>query len=80
MRTRIKQLAIQPAPEEQKIRNAYKIVFGTGAGELVLADLQRIASSYSIDKHNPNPQSALYAIAQQDLINRIYNRIGDAND
>jgi hypothetical protein len=59
----------------KQMRIAYKNVFGTPEGQLVLRDLERIANQSRIQQDNPNPYACVYKIAQQGLIRRIENMI-----
>ncbi len=54
-----------------ELKQVYRAVFDTGAGERVLEDLRWLADRTKVDRNNPNPQAALYRAAQHDLINFI---------
>ena len=51
-----------------EIRAAYRDVFCTPPGAIVLADLERKARANKIDGDAPNPHAAIYRVAQQDLL------------
>lgn len=68
---------LQPQVLDEEMRNYYRAAFGTPAGQRVLDDLGRIANRTRIDASDPNPLCALYRAAQQALIGRIYNMLGE---
>lgn len=55
--------------------NPYKAVFNSPAGREVLADLERIVNATKLDANNPNPNSAIWKCAQQNLVQRILNQL-----
>ena len=55
--------------------NPYKTVFNSPAGDAVLADLERIVNATKLDANNPNPNSAIWKCAQQNLVQRILNQL-----
>ena len=55
------------------IQEHYKRVFETPSGKVVLADLERITNTTRVTADSPNPYSAIYIVAQQQLIKRVRN-------
>ena len=55
--------------------NPYKTVFNSPAGDAVLADLERIVNATKLDANNPNPNSAIWKFAQQNLVQRSLNQL-----
>jgi len=66
----------KPSPQTTSAVDAkYKAVFMTLTGQEVLTDLTRVANRTPINADSPNPNSAIYRIAQQDLIKYILNKL-----
>jgi hypothetical protein len=61
--------------KENEMNKNYTAVFQTAAGQRVLDDLDRVVNMTKIDANNPNPNSAVWKVAQQALLQRIYNQI-----
>lgn len=60
------------------MKDAYQAVFQTPAGQRVLDDLDRVVNMTKIDANNPNANSAIWKVAQQALLQRIYNQMAAA--
>jgi len=58
-----------------KTITAYFNVFNTPDGEIVLNDLWEIVGRTGLDAKDPNPNSAIYRLAQQAVLETIENKI-----
>ncbi len=56
-----------------QLQQHYRQVFESPAGEAVIDDLERVTNQTRVSSDSPNPYSAVYIIAQQQLIRRIRN-------
>ncbi len=56
-----------------ELKDAYLAVFNTPRGQLVIKDLERIINGTRVTADAPNPYSAIFKVAQQQLIQRINN-------
>lgn len=65
---------------EKELRECYRSCFRNKAGERVIKDLERFARANLIDRNDPNPNSAIYRIAQLNIIERIKQKLGESND
>lgn len=65
---------------ETDLADAYKAVFDTPAGKIVLRDLRRVVTLTKVDPQNPNQGAALYRVAQLELIRRIERMTGASPD
>jgi hypothetical protein len=59
--------------KQTELQQHYKRIFETTSGKVVLADLERITNTTRVTSDNPNPNSAIYIVAQQHLLKRIRN-------
>ena len=57
--------------KQRELQEHYKRVFETPSGKVVLADLERITNTTRVTADSPNPYSAIYIVAQQQLIKRV---------
>lgn len=57
----------------KQLKECYLRVFDTDSGRAVMNDLERITNQTRISSDAPNSNSAIYKIAQQQLIQRIRN-------
>lgn len=62
----------------RKLVNAYYNIFTSSDGELVLEHLHTVVKRTGIDGANPNPNQAVYAMAQLALLDLIENKIQEA--
>ena len=60
-------------PNMKQLKECYLRVFDTDSGRAVMNDLERITNQTRISSDAPNSNSAVYKIAQQQLIQRIRN-------
>lgn len=60
-------------PTMKQLKECYLRVFDTDSGRAVMNDLERITNQTRISSDAPNSNSAIYKIAQQQLIQRIRN-------
>jgi hypothetical protein len=60
-------------PTMKQLKECYLRVFDTDSGRAVMQDLERITNQTRISSDAPNSNSAIYKIAQQQLIQRIRN-------
>tara|TARA_R100000734_G_C3319014_1_gene114028 strand:+ start:2565 stop:2807 length:243 start_codon:yes stop_codon:yes gene_type:complete len=60
-------------PNMKQLKECYLRVFDTDSGRAVMNDLERITNQTRISSDAPNSNSAIYKIAQQQLIQRIRN-------
>jgi len=60
-------------PTMKQLKECYLRVFDTDSGRAVMHDLERITNQTRISSDAPNANSAIYKIAQQQLIQRIRN-------
>lgn len=60
-------------PTSAQLQQFYRQVFESPAGKHVLDDLERIINQTRITSDSPNPYSAVYVVAQQQLIRRMKN-------
>lgn len=60
-------------PTMKQLKECYLRVFDTDSGRAVMQDLERITNQTRISSDSPNSNSAIYKIAQQQLIQRIRN-------
>lgn len=58
---------------QKELQQHYKRVFDTPSGEQVLSDLERVTNTTRLTADSPNPYSAIYIVAQQQLLKRIRN-------
>ena len=56
-----------------ELKEAYLSTFGSPRGKLILQDLERIINSTRVTADDPNPNSSIFKVAQQQLISRIKN-------
>ena len=59
--------------KQKEIQEHYKRVFETPSGQQVLLDLERVTNTTRVTADSPNPYSAIYIVAQQQLLKRIRN-------
>ena len=59
--------------KQKEIQEHYKRVFETPSGQQVLLDLERVTNTTRVTADSPNPYSAIYLVAQQQLLKRISN-------
>jgi hypothetical protein len=59
--------------KQKEIQEHYKRVFETPSGQQVLSDLERVTNTTRVTADSPNPYSAIYIVAQQQLLKRIRN-------
>ena len=57
--------------KQKEIQEHYKRVFETPSGQQVLLDLERVTNTTRVTADSPNPYSAIYIVAQQQLLKRI---------
>ena len=57
----------------KELQQHYRRVFDTDSGEQVLLDLERVTNTTRVTADSPNPYSAIYQVAQQQLLKRIKN-------
>ena len=58
---------------QKELQEHYKRVFDTVSGQQVLLDLERVINTTRVTSDSPNPYSAIYIVAQQQLLKRIRN-------
>ena len=58
---------------QKETQEHYKRVFDTVSGQQVLLDLERVINTTRVTSDSPNPYSAIYIVAQQQLLKRIRN-------
>ena len=58
---------------QKEIQEHYKRVFDNDSGRQVLLDLERVTNTTRVTADSPNPYSAIYIVAQQQLLKRIRN-------
>ena len=58
---------------QKELQEHYKRVFDTVSGKQVLLDLERVTNTTRVTADSPNPYSAIYIVAQQQLLKRIRN-------
>lgn len=68
---------MKPKPDAETLKAVYKETFNTDAGQLVLEDLERIVAQLTIENRNPNPNAAIWKVAQLDIVKRIRKMIND---
>tara|TARA_R100001463_G_scaffold120727_2_gene176845 strand:- start:3561 stop:3797 length:237 start_codon:yes stop_codon:yes gene_type:complete len=56
-----------------QLQQHYRQIFESPPGKAVLEDLRRITNQTRVSSDSPNPYSAVYVIAQQQLLRRIEN-------
>jgi ferredoxin-NADP reductase len=66
-------------PTSAQLQQFYRQVFESPAGKQVLEDLERIINQTRITSDSPNPYSAVYVVAQQQLVRRIRNMCKERN-
>ena len=59
--------------KQKEIQEHYKRVFDIPSGQQVLLDLERVTNTTRVTADSPNPYSAIYIVAQQQLLKRIRN-------
>ena len=57
----------------EQLKECYLRVFDSASGKTVLADLERVTNQTRITADAPDPHSAIFKIAQQQLLQRIRN-------
>jgi len=58
---------------QKELQEHYKRVFDTVSGKEVLLDLERVTNTTRLTADSPNPYSAIFIVAQQQLLKRIRN-------
>ena len=58
---------------QKELQEHYKRVFDTVSGKQVLLDLERVTNTTRVTADSPNPYSAIFVVAQQQLLKRIRN-------
>ena len=58
---------------QKETQEHYKRVFDTVSGKEVLLDLERVTNTTRLTADSPNPYSAIFIVAQQQLLKRIRN-------
>ena len=58
---------------QKELQEHYKRVFDTASGKQVLLDLERVTNTTRVTADSPNPYSAIFVVAQQQLLKRIRN-------
>ena len=58
---------------QKELQEHYKRVFDTVSGKQVLLDLERVTNTTRVTADSPNPYSAIFIVAQQQLLKRIRN-------
>ena len=58
---------------QKELQEHYKRVFDTESGKQVLLDLERVTNTTRVTADSPNPYSAIFVVAQQQLLKRIRN-------
>ena len=58
---------------QKELQEHYKRVFDTVSGKEVLLDLERVTNTTLLTADSPNPYSAIFIVAQQQLLKRIRN-------
>ena len=58
---------------QKELQEHYKRVFDTVSGKEVLLDLERVTNTTRVTADSPNPYSAIFVVAQQQLLKRIRN-------
>ena len=56
---------------QKELQEHYKRVFESG--KQVLLDLERVTNTTRVTADSPNPYSAIFVVAQQQLLKRIRN-------
>ncbi len=57
----------------KQLKDSYLRVFDSPSGKAVLGDLERITNQTRVTADSPNPYSAIFKVAQQQLLQRIKN-------